>query len=305
MFFLTSSNYCFIFIKNTKYIFQLNLYPIIAGNFMLDGGAMFGVVPKSIWQKTNPADNNNMVKISARCLLIEDGNRLVLIDAGMGNKQSEKFFSYYYRWGEDTLESSLKKNGFSPNDITDIFLTHLHFDHCGGAVVKTRDGSFETSFKNAKYWSNENHWNWAIDPNKRERASFLKENIHPIIESGQLNYLDKDKNSYLTKSELGFEVLFVDGHTEKQMIPIINYKGQKIAFTADLVPTHGHIPLPYIPGYDVRPLVSLKEKDLFLNYCCENNVFLFFEHDVNVELCSLKKSDLGIRLNKKLHLSEI
>ena len=283
----------------------MNLYPIIAGNFMLDGGAMFGVVPKSIWQKTNPADNNNMVKISARCLLIEDGNRLVLIDAGMGNKQSEKFFSYYYRWGEDTLESSLKKNGFSPNDITDIFLTHLHFDHCGGAVVKTRDGSFETSFKNAKYWSNENHWNWAIDPNKRERASFLKENIHPIIESGQLNYLDKDKNSYLTKSELGFEVLFVDGHTEKQMIPIINYKGQKIAFTADLVPTHGHIPLPYIPGYDVRPLVSLKEKDQFLNYCCENNVFLFFEHDVNVELCSLKKSDLGIRLNKKLHLSEI
>ncbi len=283
----------------------MNLYPIIAGNFMLDGGAMFGVVPKSIWQKTNPADNNNMVKISARCLLIEDGNRLVLIDAGMGNKQSEKFFSYYYRWGEDTLESSLKKNGFSPNDITDIFLTHLHFDHCGGAVVKTRDGSFETSFKNAKYWSNKNHWNWAIDPNKRERASFLKENIHPIIESGPLNYLDKDKNSYLTKSELGFEVLFVDGHTEKQMIPIINYKGQKIAFTADLVPTHGHIPLPYIPGYDVRPLVSLKEKDLFLNYCCENNVFLFFEHDANVELCSLKKSDLGIRLNKKLHLSEI
>ena len=283
----------------------MNLYPITAGNFMLDGGAMFGVVPKSIWQKTNPADNNNMVKISARCLLIEDGNRLILIDAGMGNKQSEKFFSYYCRWGEETLESSLKKNGFGPNDITDVFLTHLHFDHCGGAVVKTREGSLETTFKNAKYWSNKNHWNWAIDPNKRESASFLKENIHPIIESGQLNYLDKDKNSYLTKSVLGFDVLFVDGHTEKQMIPVINYRGQKIAFTADLVPTHGHVPLPYIPGYDVRPLVSLKEKALFLNYCCENSVFLFFEHDANVELCSLKKSDRGIRLNKKLYLSEI
>ena len=272
---------------------------------MLDGGAMFGVVPKSIWQKTNPADNNNMVKISARCLLIEDENRLVLIDAGMGNKQSEKFFSYYYRWGEETLESSLKKNGFSPDDITDVFLTHLHFDHCGGAVIKTREGSLETAFKNAKYWSNKNHWNWAIDPNKRESASFLKENIRPIVESGQLNYLDKDNESYLTKSVLGFDVLFVDGHTEKQMIPVINYKGQKIAFTADLVPTHGHVPLPYIPGYDVRPLISLKEKELFLNYCYENNVFLFFEHDASVELCSLEKSDRGIRLNQKIHLSEI
>jgi len=305
MFFLASSNYCFIFIKNTKYIFQLNLYPIIAGNFMLDGGAMFGVVPKSIWQKTNPADNNNMVKIAARCLLVEDGDKLVLIDAGMGNKQSEKFFSYYYRWGEETLESSLKKNGFHPDDITDVFLTHLHFDHCGGAVIKTSEGSLETAFKNAKYWSNKKHWDWATGPNKRERASFLKENINPIIESGQLNFLAKDKESYLTKSPLGFDVLFMDGHTEKQMIPIIDYRGQKIAFAADLVPTHGHIPLPYIPGYDVRPLISLKEKELFLNFCHENNVFLFFEHDASVELCSLKSTDRGIRLNKKLLLSEI
>ena len=305
MFFLASSNYCFIFIKNTKYIFQLNLYPIIAGNFMLDGGAMFGVVPKSIWQKTNPADNNNMVKIAARCLLVEDGDKLVLIDAGMGNKQSEKFFSYYYRWGEETLESSLKKNGFHPDEVTDVFLTHLHFDHCGGAVIKTREGSLETAFKNAKYWSNKKHWDWATGPNKRESASFLKENISPIIESGQLNFLAKDKESYLTKSPLGFDVLFMDGHTEKQMIPIIDYRGQKIAFTADLVPTHGHIPLPYIPGYDVRPLVSLKEKELFLNFCHENNVFLFFEHDASVELCSLKNTDRGIRLNKKLLLSEI
>ena len=305
MFFLASSNYCFIFIKNTKYIFQLNLYPIIAGNFMLDGGAMFGVVPKSIWQKTNPADNNNMVKIAARCLLVEDGDKLVLIDAGMGNKQSEKFFSYYYRWGEETLDSSLKKNGFHPDEVTDVFLTHLHFDHCGGAVIKTREGSLETAFKNAKYWSNKKHWDWATGPNKRESASFLKENISPIIESGQLNFLAKDKESYLTKSPLGFDVLFMDGHTEKQMIPIIDYRGQKIAFTADLVPTHGHIPLPYIPGYDVRPLVSLKEKELFLNFCHENSVFLFFEHDASVELCSLKNTDRGIRLNKKLLLSEI
>ena len=272
---------------------------------MLDGGAMFGVVPKSIWQKTNPADNNNMVKIAARCLLVEDGDKLVLIDAGMGNKQSEKFFSYYYRWGEETLESSLKKNGFHPDDVTDVFLTHLHFDHCGGAVIKTREGSLETAFKNAKYWSNKKHWGWATDPNKRESASFLKENISPIIESGQLNYLDKDKSSYLTKSTLGFDVLFVDGHTEKQMIPIIDFGGQKIAFAADLVPTHGHVPLPYIPGYDVRPLVSLKEKEFFLNFCHENNVFLFFEHDASVELCSLKSTDRGIRLNKKLLLSEI
>ena len=272
---------------------------------MLDGGAMFGVVPKSIWQKTNPADNNNMVKIAARCLLIEDGSRLVLIDAGMGDKQSEKFFSYYYRWGEDTLESSLKKHGFHPDDVTDVFLTHLHFDHCGGAVIKTRKGSLETTFKNAKYWTNKDHWEWATKPNKREVASFLKENIHPIIESGQLNYLDKDKNNYLTKSCLGLDVLFVDGHTEKQMIPIISYKGQKIAFAADLVPTHGHIPLPYIPGYDIRPLISLQEKELFLNYCLEKNVHLFFEHDAFVELASLQKTDRGVRLNKKFNLVDL
>ena len=272
---------------------------------MLDGGAMFGVVPKSIWQKTNPADNNNMEKIAARCLLVEDGNKLILIDAGMGDKQSEKFFGYYYRWGEETLESSLKKHGFHTDDITDVFLTHLHFDHCGGGVIRSEENSFETTFKNAKYWSNKNHWNWATDPNKRESASFLKENILPIEESGQLHYLEKDEKSYLTKSDLGFDVLFVDGHTEKQMIPVVSYKGQKIAFAADLVPTHGHVPLPYIPGYDIRPLISLKEKELFLNFCHENNVFLFFEHDAFVELCSLKKTDRGIRLNEKVALLDL
>ena len=283
----------------------MNLYPIIAGNFMLDGGAMFGVVPKSIWQKTNPADPNNMIQMAARCLLIEDGERLVLIDTGMGEKQSDKFFSYYYRWGEDTLVSSLKKCGFHPDDVTDVFLTHLHFDHCGGAVIKTSESSYESAFKNAKYWSNKDHWAWASAPNKREGASFLKENFCPILESGQLNYIEKDTNSYLTKSPLGFEVLFVDGHTEKQMIPVIDYKGQKIAFAADLVPTHGHIPVPYLMGYDVRPLVSLEEKEKFLDYCQENNVFLFFEHDAFVEAGMLHKTERGVRLHKKLNLSEL
>ena len=272
---------------------------------MLDGGAMFGVVPKSIWQKTNPADNNNMVKIAARCLLVEEGNRLILIDTGMGNKQSEKFFGYYYRWGQQTLESSLKKHGFHPDNVTDVFLTHLHFDHCGGGVIRTSENVLETTFKNAKYWSNKKHWGWATDPNKRESASFLKENISPIIESGQLSYLEKDEINYLTKTSLGFDVLFIDGHTEKQMIPVIEYRGQKIAFAADLVPTHGHVPLPYIPGYDIRPLISLKEKDLFLNYCTENNVLLFFEHDAFVELGSLQKTDGRIRLNEKIKLVDL
>jgi len=283
----------------------VNLYPVIAGNFMLDGGAMFGVVPKSIWQKTNPANSNNMIQMSARCLLIEDGTRLVLVDTGMGDKQSDRFFSYYYQWGEDTLVSSLKKHGFHPDDITDVFLTHLHFDHCGGSVIKTGEKSFETTFKNAKYWSNENHWAWASGPNKREGASFLKENINPILESGQLNYIEKDEAVAFSSTPLGFDVLFVDGHTEKQMIPIIKYKDVQIAFAADLVPTHGHIPVPYIMGYDVRPLVTLKEKDWFLDYACKNNVYLFFEHDSFVELGSLTHTDRGVRLNKKLKLSEI
>jgi len=272
---------------------------------MLDGGAMFGVVPKSIWQKTNPADSNNMVKIAARCLLVEDGDRLTLVDTGMGNKQSDKFFGYYYRWGEDTLESSLKKSGFHPDDVTDVFLTHLHFDHCGGAVIRSGKNSLETTFKNAKYWSNKAHWEWATSPNKRETASFLKENFVPVEKSGQLNFLIKDEKNYLTHCDLGFDVLFVDGHTEKQMIPIINFKGQKIAFAADLIPTAGHVPLPYIPGYDIRPLISLQEKELFLNYCLEKNVHLFFEHDAFIELASLHKADRGARLNETFLIKDL
>ena len=283
----------------------MELYSINAGNFRLDGGAMFGVVPKSLWQKIIPADSNNTVSLCTRCLLIQNGNKLILIDTGMGDKQSEKFFGYYYLWGEDTLFDSMKKNGFHPDDVTDVFLTHLHFDHCGGGVTRSGESSFKTAFKNAKYWSNRGHWDWATNPNKRESPSFLKENILPIEESGQLHYLQKDGKSYLTMSDLGFEVLFVDGHTEKQMIPIVSYKGQKIAFSADLIPTAGHIPLPYIMSYDVRPLVSMKEKELFLDFCFENNVFLFFEHDASVELCSVKKTGRGVRLNEKLTLFDL
>ena len=283
----------------------MNLYAINAGFFKLDGGAMHGVVPKSLWQKLNPADENNMCNWATRCLLIEHEGKVILIDNGMGDKQNEKFFGYYYLNGDDSLVGSLNKYGFTPDDITDNWLTHLHFDHCGGSVIRTSQDSFETTFKNAKYWSNEGHWDWATDPNKRESASFLKENILPIEDSGQLHCLEKDGENYLTKSELGFDVLFVDGHTEKQMIPVVSYKGQKIAFAADLVPTHGHVPLPYIPGYDIRPLISLTEKDLFLNYCVENNVFLFFEHDAFVELGSLQKTDRGIRLNEKLTLLDL
>ena len=283
----------------------MELYSINAGNFRLDGGAMFGVVPKSLWQKIIPADSNNTVSLCTRCLLIQNGNKLILIDTGMGDKQSEKFFGYYYLWGEDTLFDSMKKNGFHPDDVTDVFLTHLHFDHCGGGVTRSGESSFKTAFKNAKYWSNRSHWDWATNPNKRESPSFLKENILPIEESGQLHYLQKGGKSYLTKSDLGFDVLFVDGHTEKQMIPIVSYKGQKIAFSADLIPTAGHIPLPYIMSYDVRPLVSMKEKELFLDFCYENNVFLFFEHDASVELCSVKKTGRGVRLNEKLTLFDL
>lgn len=283
----------------------MNLYSIQAGNFRLDGGAMFGVVPKSMWQKILPADSNNTIPICARCLLIEDGNKLILIDTGMGDKQSEKFFSYYYLWGEDTLLSSLKKHGFSPDDVTDVFLSHLHFDHCGGGIKKTGEKSFETTFKNATYWSNKKHWDWATSPNIREAASFLSENILPIKKSDQLAFINDKSDGYLSNTPLGFDVLIVDGHTEKQMIPIINYKNQKIAFTADLVPTVGHIAIPYITSYDTRPLVSIREKDVFLSFCYENNIFLYFEHDPNIELCALKKTGRGVGFGYKLNLNEL
>ena len=277
----------------------MNLYPINAGNFKLDGGAMFGVVPKSLWQRTNPADANNMIDIAARCLLVEEGNRLVLIDTGMGDKQSEKFFGYYYPWGDFTLESSLKKHGFHPDDITDVFLTHLHFDHCGGAIKWNNDRSgYEPVFKNAQFWSNEDHWLWATEPNRREKASFLKENILPIQESGQLKHTAIPEDMILKNSALGFDIFFANGHTDKQMIPLINYKGKTLAFMADLLPTVGHLPLPFVMGYDTRPLLTLDEKEAFLNMAVDKNWYLFLEHDAHNEIITVRHTEKGVRLHE-------
>ena len=277
----------------------MTLYPIETGNFKLDGGAMFGVVPKSLWSRTNPADSNNMIDIAARSLLIEDGNRLILIDTGLGHKQSEKFFGHYHLWGDHTLDLSLEKAGFHRNDITDIFLTHLHFDHCGGSIQWNKDRTgYEPAFKNAHFWTNKDHWEWATNPNAREKASFLKENLLPMEESGQLRFVERGNSGFVAQSELGFGILFVDGHTEKQMLPHVKYKGRTLVFTADLIPTVGHIPLPYVMGYDMRPLITLGEKADFLTMAVEEEYILFFEHDAHNELCTLKNTEKGVRLNE-------
>ena len=275
----------------------MKLYPINVGNFKLDGGAMFGVVPKSIWSKTNPADENNMIDIASRCLLIEDGNRLILIDTGMGTKQSDKFFNYYYRWGTNTLDGALASHGFCKDDVTDVFLTHLHFDHCGGCVQWNSDKTgYEIAFKNATFWSNEDHWKWAINPNKRESASFLSENIRPIEASGHLKHLTVPNGDILHNTNLGFDVFFANGHTDKQMIPMISYKGKTICFMADLLPTVGHISLPFVMGYDTRPLLTLDEKERFLKLAADKNYFLFLEHDAHNELITVKHTEKGVRL---------
>ena len=284
----------------------MKIHSIEAGNFKLDGGAMFGVVPKVLWQKTNPADSNNMIEMGSRCMLIENGNRLILIDVGMGDKQSEKFFSFYSRWGGFSLKSSIEKAGFSCDDITDVFFTHLHFDHCGGGIVwDSSKNLLKPMFKNANYWSNKKHWDWASKPNSREKASFLHENLHPIKESGQLNFITEKKDGFNFYDELGFEVLFVDGHTEKQMIPKISYKNQELVFVADLIPTAGHIPVPYLMGYDVRPLLTMKEKKLFLDAAVKNNWLLFMEHDSQNEIVSLKNTEKGVRLNSSCLFKEL
>ncbi|MBT8253930.1 MAG: MBL fold metallo-hydrolase [Flavobacteriaceae bacterium] len=284
----------------------MKLYPIQAGNFKLDGGAMFGVVPKSLWQRTNPADSNNMIDLAARCLLIEDGNRLTLIDNGMGNKQSEKFFSYYYLWGDDNLDSSLRKHGFSRDDITDVFLTHLHFDHCGGSIQWNKDRSgYEPAFKNARFWSNADHWSWATKPNKREKASFLKENILPIEESGQLNFITLPETDILTGCALGFDVFFANGHTDKQMIPMVRYQDMTICFVADLLPTAGHLPLPYVMGYDTRPLLTIDEKERFLQMAADKNFYLFLEHDAQTEIITVKHTERGVRLKDRYACHEL
>jgi glyoxylase-like metal-dependent hydrolase (beta-lactamase superfamily II) len=285
---------------------KMKLYPIESGNFKLDGGAMFGVVPKTIWNKTNPADENNLIDIAARCLLIEDGNRLILIDTGMGNKQSDKFFGYYSLWGTHSMDKSLAKYGFHRDDITDVFMTHLHFDHCGGSVQWNADRTgYEVAFKNAKYWTNENHWKWATQPNPREKASFLSENILPMQESGQLNFIKRPDGDFLPTSEVGFGVFFVDGHTEKMMIPQIQYKDKTICFMADLLPTAGHIPLPYVMGYDTRPLLTMPEKEKFLNAAAENKYYLFLEHDAHNEIITVEKTEKGIRLKEVFSCDDI
>ena len=283
----------------------MNLYPINAGNFKLDGGAMFGVVPKSLWQKTNPSDSDNLIDLTARCMLIESGSRLILVDAGMGDKQSEKFFSYYKPWGDDSLVKSINSAGFSIDEITDVFLTHLHFDHCGGSTVLNSNNVSVPLFKNAKYWSNKNHWDWATNPNSREKASFLKENLIPIEESGQLCFLDVKSPGFNHYDQLGFDVLFVDGHTEKQMIPKVSYNGKEVVFMADLLPTAGHIPLPYIMGYDVRPLTTLEEKRSFLNLAVEEEYCLFMEHDAHNQIITLKETEKGVRFGGSLSLKDL
>ncbi|KIA87043.1 MBL fold metallo-hydrolase [Flavobacterium sp. AED] len=284
----------------------MKLYPIETGNFKLDGGAMFGVVPKTIWNKTNPADENNLIDIAARCLLIEDDNKLILIDTGMGNKQSEKFFGYYSLWGTHSMDKSLAKFGFHRDDITDVFMTHLHFDHCGGSVQWNTDKTgYEPAFKNAKFWSNDSHWEWATKPNPREKASFLSENILPMQESGQLHFIQRPEGDFLEKSELGFGIFFADGHTEKQMIPYIQYQDKTIVFCADLLATAGHVPIPYVMGYDTRPLLTMPEKAKFLNAAAENNHYLFLEHDAHNEIITVEKTEKGVRLKERFTCEQI
>lgn len=279
----------------------MKLYSINTGYFKLDGGAMFGVVPKSIWQKLNRADENNMCSWAMRCLLIEDENRLILVDNGMGNKQDEKFFGHYFLHGDDTLEKSLAKNGFSKDDITDVFLTHLHFDHCGGSI-KREDDKLLPAFKNAIYWSNEKHWKLATHPNDRERASFLKENILPLEQSGKLKFIEVKDGVAFTEN---IKIRFVDGHTEAMMLPQINYREKTLVFMADLLPSVAHIPIPYVMAYDTKPLQTLHEKKLFLTEAQQNDYILFFEHDPGIECCTLQLTEKGIRSREDFHLSDI
>lgn len=284
----------------------MKIYPIEAGNFKLDGGAMFGVVPKTIWNKTNPADENNLIDIAARCMLIEDGNRLKLIDTGMGNKQSEKFFGYYSLWGNDSLDKSLAKYGFHRDDVTDVFMTHLHFDHCGGSVNWNADKTgYEVAFKNAKFWTNDNHWDWATKPNAREKASFLSENILPMQESGQLNFIKRPNGDFNFSEEMNFGIYYVDGHTEKMMIPHIQYQDKTIVFCADLIPTAGHLPLPYVMGYDTRPLLTMPEKSKFLTSAAENNYFLWLEHDAHNPIITVEMTEKGVRLKERFEIQDI
>lgn len=294
----------------------MKLYSINTGYFKLDGGAMFGVVPKTIWNKINPADENNLCSWAMRCLLIEDENRLILVDDGIGDKQDAKFFSHYYLHGSETLDKSLAKYGFHRDDVTDVFLTHLHFDHCGGSIVRQGE-NFVPAFKNAVYWSNELHWQAATHPNEREKASFLKENILPIQENGQLNFVfetpplhEPGSDGVLSPRDVfdfneNVKVIEVNGHTQSMMLPKINYNGRTVVFMADLLPSHGHIPIPYVMAYDVRPLTSMGEKRAFLAEALRHDYILFFEHDPNYECCNLHQTEKGIRPKEFFRLDEI
>jgi glyoxylase-like metal-dependent hydrolase (beta-lactamase superfamily II) len=289
----------------------MKLYAINTGYFKLDGGAMFGVVPKSIWNKINPADENNMCSWALRCLLIEDENRLILVDNGIGDKQDTKFFSFYYLHGDDTLDKSLAKYGFHRDDITDVFLTHLHFDHCGGSIVRNGD-KLVPAFKNATYWSNQQHWETATNPNEREKASFLKENILPIKESGRLKMVNSESTivngrlpEIMSQIIPGLTLKIVNGHTEAMMLPQIKYKDKTVVFMADLIPSQGHIPIPYIMAYDMQPLITLNEKRAFLNQAFEKDYTLFFEHDPKYECCTLHQTERGIRPKDFFKLDEI
>jgi glyoxylase-like metal-dependent hydrolase (beta-lactamase superfamily II) len=288
----------------------MKLYAINSGHFKLDGGAMYGVVPKSIWNRLHPADANNMISLALRCLLIEEGNRLMLVDNGMGDKQDAKFFGHYYLHGSDTLDVSLQKAGFHRNDITDVLLSHLHFDHCGGSITRKGD-RLVPAFPHATYWSNALHWDWATRPNEREKASFLKENILPIAESGQLKFIDmpKEDNSSPLLAAVpftpGVRMRLVHGHTAGMMLPEVTYKGKTIVYMADLIPSIGHIPLPYVMAYDMFPLTTLNEKKSYLGEALEKEHILFFEHDPSVECCTLKATERGVREAERFALSEL
>jgi glyoxylase-like metal-dependent hydrolase (beta-lactamase superfamily II) len=292
----------------------MKIYSINTGNFKLDGGAMFGVVPKTMWQKLNPPDENNLCNWAMRCLLIEDGNKLILIDTGIGNKQDAKFFSHYFLNGNDTLEKSLATHGFTKKDITDVVLTHLHFDHCGGSI-EIENQNLQPAFSNAHYWSNQQHWQLATHPNNREKASFLTQNILPIAQSGQLKLIESPlNNSILTSKKIdtlpseiseNLSLKIVNGHTEAMMLPQIKYKENTIVFMADLLPSVAHLPLPYVMAYDMRPLETLVEKELFLQEAVANNYVLFFEHDLVNECCTLQQTDKGIRVDKIFNLYEL
>ncbi len=287
----------------------MTLHPIDTGFFKLDGGAMFGVVPKTLWSKHHPPDEKNLCTWAMRCLLVEDGDRLILIDNGIGDKQDARFFSHYDLHGDDTLDGSLRAAGFSRDDVTDVFLTHLHFDHCGGSIVREGD-RLVPAFRNARFWSNEHHWSWATRPNPREKASFLKENILPIQESGQLEFVPVDRrseveNAYVKEVFPGFDVLTVNGHTDAMMIPHIRYKGRTIAYMADLLPSIHHIPLPWVMAYDTRPLLTMQEKSAFLEAAADAGTVLFFEHDPVNQCCTVERTEKGIRLKEAFPLSAI